>query len=101
MFADPTMAAAINVWGETVSLLRDPAVSLVGVLSKPDTLMNFGALQVDDADGQLAVLKSDLEPLSAQVGEKIQAGSQVYRIQAITYDDGAGALLLLKRVKPS
>ena len=39
MFTDPTMAAAINVWGETVSLLRDPAVSLVGVLSKPDFIV--------------------------------------------------------------
>lgn len=101
MFADPTMAAAINVWGETVSLLRDPAVSLVGVLSKPDRLLSFGALQIDDVDGQLAVLQSDLEPLAVQVGERIQAGSTVYRIQAINHDDGAGALLFLKRLKLS
>ena len=101
MLADPTMAAAINVWGETVSLLRDPAVSLVGVLSKPDRLLSFGALQIDDVDGQLAVLQSDLAPLAVQVGERIQAGSTVYRIQAIQQDDGAGALLFLKRLKTS
>lgn len=99
MLADPTMAAAINVWGENVSLQRDPVVTLVGVLRKPDTLLNFGALQIDDADGQLSMLKADLAPLAVQVGERLVAGDELYRIQAINYDDGAGALLFLKRLK--
>lgn len=99
MLADPTMAAAIRVWGETASLQRDPAASIVGVLSKPDTILSFGALQVDDADGQFSILKDDLADLAIQVGERLVVGAQQYRIQAINHDDGAGALLLLKRVK--
>lgn len=97
-FVDPTMDAVLAVFGETVSLLREPAVSLSGVFTAPDSLRQFGGISVDTQDTALAVRTADIAGLALQPGERISIRGAAHHIVAVLEDDGAGSNILLRRL---
>ena len=96
-FADPTLAAAVSVWGETATLQRDPAVTLTGVYAAPESLARFGGVSVDTADAALTVATADIATLAITPGEAISVRGVTHYVAAVLEDDGAGSAILLRR----
>lgn len=96
-FADPTLAAAVSVWGEIASLLRDPAVTLTGVYAAPDALRPYGGVSVDTIDAALTVASADIAGLAITPGEAISVRGVTHYVVAVLEDDGAGTAILLRR----
>lgn len=98
-FADPTMDASLELWGETVTLQRDPVVALTAVYTAPDSLRAFGGITVDTIDAALHVRTADVSALDLQPGERVTVRGQVHHLIASPLeDDGAGSTLLLRRL---
>jgi hypothetical protein len=98
-FVDPTMHNALEIWGETVTVNRDPQVALTAVYSAPDSLRNYGGITVDTIDAALHVRTADVAALSLQPGDRITVRGQLHHVVANPMeDDGAGATVLLRRL---
>ncbi len=98
-FADPTMDEALAEWGETATLQRDPVVEIEAVYTAPDSLRAYGGITVDTIDAALHVRTSDVSALTLQPGERISVRGQVHHLIANPLeDDGAGSVLLLRRL---
>jgi hypothetical protein len=97
-FIDPTMSAALNVWGESISLLRTPPVSLAAVFTAPDSLRLYGGIQVDTIDAAAHVKSADIAGLSLQPGERVSVRGLPHHIVSVLEDDGAGSAILLRRL---
>ncbi len=99
MLSDPTMDAALDLYGETATIQRTPTVELEAVYTAPDSLRAYGGITVDTIDAALHVRTSDVTALSLQVGERITVRSQLHHLIAEPLeDDGAGSTLLLRRL---
>jgi hypothetical protein len=98
MLTDPTMYAALSVWGESVSLQRTPPVSLDAVYTAPDSLRLYGGISVDTVDAAITVPTADIASLDIQPGERISIRSQAHHVVALLPDDGAGTSILLRRL---
>ena len=98
MFVDTTMAAALSVWGEKITLQRSPDVELDVVYTAPDSLRLFGGIQVDTIDAAAHVKTTDITPLNVQAGERFLVRGQPHHLLAQLEDDGAGTTLLLRRL---
>lgn len=99
MLADPTMDAALSVWGESVSLQRDPVVTMSAVFSEPDFLSQLGSIAVDGVDGVLQIKATSIASLNIQPKERFLIRGNPFHVLAVKHDDGAGAMILLKRSK--
>lgn len=98
MITDPTMDAALSVWGESVSLQRAPPVSLDAVYTAPDSLRTYGGISVDTVDAAITVPTADISALDIQIGERITIRSETHHVVALLPDDGAGTAILLRRL---
>lgn len=97
-FVDPTMTAALGVFGEAITLQRTPPVELSVVYTAPDSLRQYGGISIDTIDAAAQVRTADIQALSLQAGERITVRSQAHHIVAILDDDGAGSSILLRRL---
>ena len=98
MNLDPTLNAALRLWGEMAVLERTPPVQLEGLFTSPESLRRFGAISVDTVDASFTVRTADATSLDIQADERLVFREQPYHVVALLEDDGAGIAILLRRL---
>ena len=98
MAQDPTLNAALRVWGEMAVLERIPPIQLEGIFTSPDSLRRFGGVSVDTVDASFTVRTADVATLDIQADERLVFRGQPYHVVALLDDDGAGVAILLRRL---